>query len=77
MFHEIRLDERPTGTDQEVLDSVTCPGCDKKRTLKWKNTGGQVDREVIRSECSACGDDVHVIVPGGLMGGGLAALFGR
>ncbi len=66
--HEINLVRCPAGTDQEILDSIPCPGCDSMKSLQWKNTDGQVNRKVIRAQCAECGDNVNLIVPGGVMG---------
>lgn len=72
MDQTIKLTSRPKGTDQEILENLKCPGCNRNQ-LRWKNTGGRVGHEVIRSTCGSCGDDVEVIVPGNpLMG-----FFGR
>lgn len=67
MHHEIKMESRPKGSDQDILDTLKCPGCSNVKSLKWKNTGGQIDRVVIRSHCEECGDDVNVVIPGGLM----------
>jgi hypothetical protein len=65
---EMNIAPLPVGADPYFVDTLTCPGCDKAHTLEWESSGAQPNHEVIRSHCRECGDEVHIIIPGGLLG---------